>query len=441
MNFCEFIQLTVESEDKLEEIRIKLAKLEMFELNTVYKRLDQPRKNAMTAEQIIEFLIDNNVKFTEEELNYIFRVLDTDGDNIITLQDFQYVILPKTNDQVKDQALNHKSYEMPKSMLLPKEVEATLTDFFKQLQQNYNLYQQIQQPININELNIFENENLITLESLKNWLQTIEREIDDQVLEKFLIIIDGNPNNLQNLIDQIQQQQIEQPNSQPDESIKKSQEQIREQPQQEQTDVQDIKQSQEDLQKSYVQNQNQEQSNQKTEQQQDQIAQSKLLLDSQPYSTINPLLNYYEQQIREEEFKIKQLCDELNIPNIYTQKRDESLLIKYYEKEIAREQEILNNLSLESRLSDTQSRYKKSTFTPDPLYLDQYQNEIIRINDEIRKEANNLSLLQSKIEIESKYGFTNRLQNSFLMQGSPTKFQESYLCNNFSGEKRQFCSK
>ncbi|CAD8093372.1 unnamed protein product [Paramecium sonneborni] len=439
MNFCEFIKLTVESEDKLEEIRIKLAKLEMFELNTVYKRLDQPRKNAMTEEQIIEFLEDNNVKFTQEELGYFFRVLDTDADNIITLQDFQQVILPKTNDQVKDQALNHKSYEMPQSMLLPKEVEATLTDFFKQLQQNYNLYQQIQVPNDYGELQIFENENLITLESLKVWLQSVEQEIDDQILEKFLIIIDGNPNNLQILIDQIYQQ-IPQEEDQQNEDIKESQEQQIEQPEQNQIEVQDINYSQENLQKSDAlqesfnptQNQkiqqNQENKDQKPEQQQDQ--KSNQLIDSKPLSSESPLLNYYHQQIREEETKIKKLCEKLNIQNIYLQKRDESQLIKYYEKEIAREQENFNNLSSEFKFQGTQSKFQKSTFTPDPLFLDPYQQEMIRIDNEIRKETSNISLLQSKIDIT--------LSNSYLKFESPTKIQESYLNNNFSGQKKQF---
>ncbi|CAK83423.1 unnamed protein product (macronuclear) [Paramecium tetraurelia] len=436
MSFCEFIQLTVEGEDKLEEIRIALARLEMFELNTVYKRLDQPRQSALKEDQIIEFLDDNNVQINQEELNYIFRVLDVDRDNFITLADFQQVILPKTNDQVKDQALNHKSYEMPQSMLLPKEVEATLTAFFEQLKTNYNQYQNIQDPINLGELAIFENENLITLDSLKNWLQSIGQEIDDQILEKFLIIIDGNPNNLQNLIDQIYQQ-IEQQENQQIEDPKQAQEQQGEQPAENQIEVQDVNYSQQDLQKSDAlqesfnpsQIQKQEQ---KKEQQQDQIAQSKVLQESQSYQTDSPLLNYYHQQIKDEEDKIKKLCEELNIPNIYTQKREESTLIKYYEKEIAREQEIYHKLLSESKTSGVPSKLSKSNFTPDPLYLDEYQKELIRIDNEIRKEATNLSLLQSKIDISSG------LSTSYLKYESPSKIQESYLYNNLSGQKKQF---
>ncbi|CAD8175819.1 unnamed protein product [Paramecium pentaurelia] len=437
MNFCEFIQLTVESEDKLEEIRIALASLEMFELNTVYKRLDQPRQSALKEEQILEFLDDNNVQVTQEELSYIFRVLDVDKDNFVTLADFQQVILPKTNEQVKDQALNHKSYEMPQSMLLPKDVESKLIAFFVQLKNNYNQYQNIADPINLEELEIFENENQITLDSLKNWLQTIEQEIDDQILDKFLIIIDGNLNNLQNLLYQIYYQ-IEQQENQPNEDPKQNQEQQDgEQPAENQIEVQDVNYSQQDLQKSDAlqesfnptQTQKQEQNK---EQQQDQIAQSKVLQESQPYSYDSPLLNYYHQQIKDEESKIKKLCEELNIPNIYTQKRDESALIKYYEKEIMREQEIFNKLQSESKISGATSKVSKSSFTPDPLYLDEYQKELIRIDNEIRKEATNLSLLQSKINISSG------LSTSYLKYESPSKIQESYLQNNFSGQKRQF---
>ncbi|CAD8163030.1 unnamed protein product [Paramecium octaurelia] len=439
MNFCEFIQITVEGEDKLEEIRIALARLEMFELNTVYKRLDQPRQNAMKEESILEFLDDNNLQVTQEELNYIFRVLDVDRDNLITLADFQQAILPKTNDQVKDQALNHKSYEMPQSMLLPKEVEATLTAFFEQLKTNYNQYSNIQEPINLNELAIFESENLITLDSLKNWLQSINQEIEDQILEKFLIIIDSNPNNLQNLIDQIFYQ-IEQQDDQQNEAPQQEQEQ----PKQNQIEVQDINYSQPDLQKSDAlqesfnpnqtqkQHPNQEQSEQKKDEKQDQIVQSKLLQESQPYYTESPLLNYYHLQIRDEEDKIKKLCDELNIPNIYTQKREESGLIKYYEKEIAREQEICNRLFQESRQTGVPSKISKSTFTPDPLYLDDYQRELIRIDNEIRKEATNISFLSSKFD--NSIG----LSTSHLRYESPRKNQESYLYDNFSGQKKQF---
>ncbi|CAK88854.1 unnamed protein product (macronuclear) [Paramecium tetraurelia] len=449
MNFCEFIQITVEGEDKLEEIRIALARLEMFELNTVYNRLDQPRQNAMKEEQILEFLDDNNLQVTQEESNYIFRVLDVDRDNLITLADFQSVILPKTNDQVKDQALNHKSYEMPQSMLLPKEVEATLTAFFEQLKTNYNQYANIQEPINLNELAIFESENLITLDSLKNWLQSIGQEIEDQILEKFLIIIDGDPNNLQNLIEQIFYQ-IEQQEDQQNEAPQQNQEQ--EQPKQNQIEVQDINYSQPDLQKSDAlqesfnpnqtqkQHQNQEQSEQKKDEQQDQIAQSKFLQESQPYYSESPLLNYYHLQIRDEEDKIKKLCDELNITNTYTQKREESALIKYYEKEIAREQEIYNRLLQESRQTGAPSKISKSTFTPDPLYLDDYQREINRIDNEIRKETTNISFLSSKFDnsIGLSTSYLKQQQNLHLRYESPRKHQESYLYDNFSGQKKQF---
>ncbi|CAD8181996.1 unnamed protein product [Paramecium pentaurelia] len=441
MNFCEFILITVESEDKLEEIRIALASLDMFEINTVYKRLDQPRQSALKEEQILEFLDDNNLQITQEQLSYIFRVLDVDKDNLVTLADFQQVILPKTNDQVKDQALNHKSYEMPQSMLLPKEVEATLTAFFEQLKINYNQYSNIQDPINLGELGIFESENLITLDSLKNWLQSIGQEIEDQILEKFLIIIDGNPNNLQNLIDQIFLQ-IEQQEEQQNEAPKQNQ--VEEQTKQNQIEVQDINYSQQDLQnsdalqESFNPNQtqkqqlNHEQNEQKKVEQQEPIAQSKVLQESQPYYIDNPLLNYYHQQIKDEEEKIKKLCDELNIPNIYTQKRDESILIKYYQKEIAREQETLSRLYSESRLSGVSSKFSKSTFTPDPLYSDEYQRQIIRIDNEIRKEANNLSLIKSQIDISSG------LSTSYLKYESPSKNQESYFYDNFSGQKKQF---
>ena len=59
----------------------------------------------------MEFLDDNQIKVTEDELAYIFRVLDADADGTITYEEYDFFfkensfknsVLPKQNDQARD---------------------------------------------------------------------------------------------------------------------------------------------------------------------------------------------------------------------------------------------------------------------------------------------------------------------------------------------------
>ncbi|CAD8163990.1 unnamed protein product [Paramecium pentaurelia] len=203
MNFYFFIQLAVEAELKLEEMRILLANLDNFEPFTTYKRLDQRRTGGLKSDNIFEFLNDNDIQITQDQLDYMFRVLDEDSDGLVSFQDFKRAILPKMNDQVKDQALNHKSYDLPVNMLLPKEIEAQLSQFFIQIKQNYIQYQQIEQKIDLNQLDIYDKDNYITINSLKFWLQQLGKDIKEEILQNFIIIIQGQKQWLQKLLDQI----------------------------------------------------------------------------------------------------------------------------------------------------------------------------------------------------------------------------------------------
>ncbi|CAK73761.1 unnamed protein product (macronuclear) [Paramecium tetraurelia] len=211
MNFYSFILLAVEAEVKLEQIRMSLASIDSFESHTTYKRLDQPRTGGLKPENIFEFLCDNDIEVTQDQLDYIFRVLDEDSDGFITSEDFKSAILPKMNAELKEQALNHKGYDLPVDMLLPQEIETQLSLFMNQIKQNYlqmiklyrRLYQEIQQKIDLNQLDIYDNSQQITVDSLKKWLQQLGSDISEEVLQNFVHIIQGQQQSLQILLDKI----------------------------------------------------------------------------------------------------------------------------------------------------------------------------------------------------------------------------------------------
>ncbi|CAD8064509.1 unnamed protein product [Paramecium primaurelia] len=68
MNFYFFIQLA--------------QNLDNFESFTTYKLLDQPRTGGLKSDNIFEFLNDNDIQITQDQLDYTFRALDEDSSNI-----------------------------------------------------------------------------------------------------------------------------------------------------------------------------------------------------------------------------------------------------------------------------------------------------------------------------------------------------------------------
>ncbi|CAD8148632.1 unnamed protein product [Paramecium octaurelia] len=408
MNFYFFIQYAVEAEAKLEEIRILLASQNNFEPFTTYKRLDQPRTGGLRPENIFEFLYDNEIQVDQNELDYIFKVLDEDSDGLVTYQDFKNAILPKMNDQVKDQALNHKSYDLPVDMQLPKEIETQLSQFFNQIKQNYLQYQQIQEKIDLNQLDIYDNDNQITVDSLKNWLQQQGEDISNEILENFVAIIQGQQQQLQNLLDQIYTENQEEQEQKVEENVDQEQqnehqeqalqEEELEQPQQKDTD-QDLNDTQ----------------NNQQEQQSQEIEYKSLDYKNQKNDSYDDI-DYQIQQLKNKIKKLEVVLGQKNTSPIG------SLLKNEYNREL---------------LNFSRMNYQRKFNPSSPTQKNDLIRQQLRLDEEIKLEEIKQKILITQInnsaKINSSGFYSNRLQNQ-IFQSPLNQSKSKYISDN-SGNK------
>ncbi|CAD8064507.1 unnamed protein product [Paramecium primaurelia] len=92
-------------------------------------------------------------------------------------------------------------------MLLPIKIEAQLAQFFIQIKQNYmqmiflspdNISKYNQLKIDLNQLDIYDKDYDITINSLKDQFQQLGKDIKEEILQNFIIIIQGQQFQLQN---------------------------------------------------------------------------------------------------------------------------------------------------------------------------------------------------------------------------------------------------
>ncbi|CAD8165191.1 unnamed protein product [Paramecium octaurelia] len=439
MNFYSFILLAVEAEAKLEEIRMSLASIDSFESHTTYNRLDQPRISGLKPENIFEFLCDNDIEVTQDQLDYIFRVLDEDSDKIITYRDFKSAILPKRNAQLREQAQNHKGYDLPVDMLLPKEIETLLSQFMNQLKENYLLYQEIQEKIELNQLNICDNNNQITVDSLQEWLQQLEKNISEEVLQNFVDIIQGQPQKLKILLDQIyteneedQDYNDEQEEEENDNDNEEEIEVENDNQEKQQEDVEQIQQEQK-LEQAQQNNAKDDQDGKDSVQNNQQVVQSQVLnhnnMDNQH------LYNYSDDDIEFEIYYLKKKIYSLELLlGIVPQSIHRSYVGYFYEQQ-NREIQYYSRVSHPGKFIESPS-FDSDYLLREKLWLDQ------QIKNEELKQQLLLIQLKNDIKVSSSGLFTDKYQrysSASRISQSPLNYSKSYL--DYSGQKYSASSK
>lgn len=91
----------------------------------------------MKLSEIIEFLDDNDIKYSQPEVAFLFKKLDADRDGRISYADFCRSILPKEDTRLKQEASLRDSYFIEVNMLLPYDVELALAKSLEQEIKNY----------------------------------------------------------------------------------------------------------------------------------------------------------------------------------------------------------------------------------------------------------------------------------------------------------------
>jgi hypothetical protein len=68
---------------------------------------------------LIDFLDDNNIPYSQAEITYLFKKVDMDRDGRISYNDFNNFALPRQDARLRQLACLRDSYYIEVNMLLP----------------------------------------------------------------------------------------------------------------------------------------------------------------------------------------------------------------------------------------------------------------------------------------------------------------------------------
>lgn len=80
-------------------------------METVFERFDKFKKGYLIPDDFSEFMLENRIYPSENELYLIFRDFDKDRVGVVTLQRLTQELLPKENLKINKKALERKYYE------------------------------------------------------------------------------------------------------------------------------------------------------------------------------------------------------------------------------------------------------------------------------------------------------------------------------------------
>lgn len=118
-----------ETEKLLEGVRQAICRNSYFQLETAFQRFDKFGKGYLLPSDLSEFMLENGVFPTEDELYLVFKDFDKAKQGVVTLDRFEEELLPKENAQLRKEVLHRKFY--PPSVRLEEDLEFQLGKYFQ----------------------------------------------------------------------------------------------------------------------------------------------------------------------------------------------------------------------------------------------------------------------------------------------------------------------
>lgn len=115
-----------DGERQIEIVRQILCEQIDFEPYAAFRRIDRHRKTAIDATDIICFLADNKVFYTENNCRAFITRYDLDGDNRLSFNEFLLAVLPMDNPTLRTVATQRANYDVAEDQLLAYDVEYSL---------------------------------------------------------------------------------------------------------------------------------------------------------------------------------------------------------------------------------------------------------------------------------------------------------------------------
>jgi len=115
-----------DGERQIEIVRQILCEQVEFEPYAAFRRIDRHRKSAIDATDLISFLADNKVFYTENNCRAFIKRYDLDGDNRLNFNEFLLAVLPMDNPTLRTVATQRPNYDVAEDQLLAYDVEYSL---------------------------------------------------------------------------------------------------------------------------------------------------------------------------------------------------------------------------------------------------------------------------------------------------------------------------
>lgn len=87
-HFCQYLLEISEFEQEVEKARQMLSSINEFEPYSVFQRIDKYKKGFLSSFEIFDFLMDNNLNFTQKQCELFIEQYDLDFDNKLSYKEY-----------------------------------------------------------------------------------------------------------------------------------------------------------------------------------------------------------------------------------------------------------------------------------------------------------------------------------------------------------------
>lgn len=133
-HFCQYLLEISEFEQEVEKARQMLSMINEFEPYSAFQRIDKYRKGCLSSFEIFDFLMDNDLNFTQKQCESFIEQYDIDFDNNLSYKEyinilsnfffrFLIAILPTRNSILRTTVSQRPTVDFSSKKLLKFEVE------------------------------------------------------------------------------------------------------------------------------------------------------------------------------------------------------------------------------------------------------------------------------------------------------------------------------
>lgn len=128
---ADLLKIIAEGEKQIELSRQSLAEKPAFEPYAAFKRIDRSSNSYISATDLAEFLLENNISVLERDIRDLFKEYDAKRDDRISYTEFLNILLPRTDNALRQACTQRETYPVAKDQVLVYEIEYALSRVFE----------------------------------------------------------------------------------------------------------------------------------------------------------------------------------------------------------------------------------------------------------------------------------------------------------------------